>query len=234
MKKQNLKMFLSLLLLLFNVAACFAGTWSWYVSTQQINASSFQLQIYAHELDMSYRVYKYDDDVKSAINVTGQADALVLQEYDSVFEDHNDHTPIIIEFMMTGIDLGEDIPVYINTHCTNAIYNSRYISNIVELKFALINSITSSDPDDIYNDAVAHFQNVEGLTFVEGTTKNQDVVYTLDDYSEDILNGSLRLYIQLDYSVSLIHDNFSFSLSDITTTTFTNDLTMINCYTEGE
>ena len=225
MKHMKLKIFLATLITIFDLASCFAGTWAWFTAARTNDASQMAVQMYTHELDMSYRVYKYNDDVKSAINATGQADALVLQEYDSVFEDHNDHTPIIIEFMMTGMDLGEDIPVYINTHCTNNVYNSRYVSNIVELKFALINSITSSDPNDIYNDAVAHFQNVDGLTFVEGTTKNQDVVYTLDDYSEDILNGSLRLYIQLDYSVSLIHDNFSFSLSDITTTTFTNDLT---------
>jgi len=233
MKHTRLKIMTAALLALFDLASCFAGTLAWFTAAKTADASRMAVQMYTHELDMSYRVYKYDDDLKSAINATGQADALVLQEYDSVFENHNEHTPIIIEFAMTGMDLGENIPVYVTAHCTNATYDERYISNIVEFKFGLINSITSDDPDDIYTAAVSHFRNVDGLTFVDGETKSRNLVYTLDDYSEDIMGGSLRLYIQLDYAVDLIRDNFSFSLSDATTTTFYNDLTMIDCSTDA-
>lgn len=233
MKHSKFKMFLAAIMVAFNVLVCFAGAYAWFVAARRNDASQMQIQMYTHELDMSYKVYKYSDDDKSPIDATGQADALKLQEYDSVIKSRNSNTPIIIVFNLTGVSLGENIPVYINTHCTNTTTTARVLSNIIELKFAVINTITSSDPVDIYEEVVDYFTGVNGVAFKNNSIKSQDILYTLQNYSSSIVGGGLKLYIQLDYSEPLI-DAFEFSITDSTTTSFQNDLTMINCYTEDE
>lgn len=233
MKHFKLKIALITSITIFNLAICFAGAFAWFVAATRYGASQMQVQIYTHELDMSYRVYKYSDDEKSPIDATGQADALVLQEYDSVIKNRNENTSIIIEFIMSGMDLGENIPVYINTHCTDTTTTARVLSNIIELKFAVISTITSSNASDIYYEAISYFEYVDDVTFKNGNIKNQDIIYTLENYSSSIIDGTVKLFVQLDYSEPLI-DAFEFNITDATTTSFTNDLTMINCYTEEE
>lgn len=233
MKHTKLKTFLASILVAFNVLVCFAGAYAWFTAAKRNDASGMQIQMYTHELDMSYKVYKYSDDEKSPIDASSQVDALKLQEYDSVIKSRNTNTPVIIVFNITGMTLGENIPVYINTHCTNTTTTARVLSNIIELKFAVISSITSDSATTIYNSAVSYFESVNGVTFKNNNVKNQDILYTLNNYSSSIVGGSLKLYIQLDYSETLI-DAFEFSITDSTTTSFSNDLTMINCYTEEE
>ena len=232
MKHSGIKIMLATLVAIFNLAVCFAGAFAWYTATKVNNASNMQVQIYTHELDMSYRVYKYDDDLKEAINATGRQDALKLQEYDSVIKSRNVNTPIILEFMITGMDLGENIPLYINTHCENGTTTDRVLSNIVQLQFATINSITTANANEIYSQSVSYFDenSIPEITFKNGNNKTRDVVYNLTNYESSLLDGSLRIYIKLDYSISLI-DQFQFSITDATTTSFANDLTLINCYT---
>lgn len=232
MKNSNIKIALATMITIFDLTACFAGAYTWFTASKNTDASSMQVQMYTHELDMSYRVYKYDDDLKEAINATGRPDALSLQEYDSVIKSRNVNTPIILEFMITGMDLGENIPLYINTHCENNTTTDRVLSNIVQLQFATINSITTTDANEIYSQSVSYFDenSIPEITFKNGNTKTQDIVYNLTNYENSLLDGSLRIYIKLDYSISLI-DQFQFSITDATTTSFDNDLTLINCYT---
>ena len=235
MKHVKFKVALMTLMTVFNLAICFAGALAWFTAAKTNNASNMQVQMYTHELDMSYRVYKYSDDEKAIINATGRDDALSLQEYDSVFEFRNANTPIIIEFAITGMDLGENIPVYIDALCNAAstVYNAKLISNIIELKFGVFNSITSSDPTTIYNSALMYFNSIESIKFVSGTSKTTTVSYQLNNYASQLLDGSLRLYIKLDYSKTLIDTNFKpyFDFTDADTMTFDNDLTWIRCRT---
>lgn len=226
-------MFLATLLTIFNLAVCFSGTYAWFVAAQANSAENMQVQMYTHELDMSYRVYKYDDDQKGAINATGKSDALQLQKYDSVIKSRNVYTPIIIEFMITGMSLGEDIPVFVNTHCSNDTTDERVLSNIIQMKFAVIPTITSADPNDIYFEAVDEFDTMEPNLFIVNNTKRQDITYELSNYSESIVGGNLRLYILLDYHEGLI-DNFEFSYHDSQSTAFDNDLERIVCVTSDE
>ena len=228
MKHTKLKVFLATLLSIFNLAVCFAGTYAWFTAAKMNSAENMQVQMYTHELDMSYHVYKYNDDQKGAINATGQSDALKLQKYDSVIKSRNMYTPIIIEFMITGMSLGEDIPVFINTHCKNTTTTDRVLSNIIQMKFAIIPTITSSDPNDIYFDAISEFENIEPNLFIENSIKRQDITYELSNYSSSIVGGNLRLYILLDYHEGLI-DQFEFTYHDVQSTTFANDLERIVC-----
>ena len=233
MKRAKFKIALATALVLFDLFSCFAGTYAWFTAARTNEAASMQVQMYTHELDMSYRVYKYDDDLGAAINATGRPDALILKEYDSVIKSRNENMAIILEFNVTGMDLGENIPLHINTHCSNDTTTARVMSNIVKLQFAPIASITSYDANTIYSQSVSYFDEnaVPEVTFKDGDTKSQDVVYSLTNYTDSIVNGSLRIYIKLDYSTELI-DEFDFDITDVLTTSFANDLTLISCYTD--
>lgn len=229
MKHKNLKIICATVVAIFNLFVCFTGVWAWFVATHLNNASDFSVGIYTHELDMSYRVYKYSDDDKAIINATGYNDALTFQEYDSVLTERNINTAILIEFEISGMALHDNLPIYINSHCTNSSKTAKVISNIIFLQFDVIPSISSADPTTIYNQAVNHFESVEKNYFNQAT-KVTDIEYELDNYSSAVVNGGIRLYILLDYSSTLIN-NFEFTVGDAATTTFSNDLTRIDCYT---
>lgn len=148
MKNAKFKIFCAVSLALFNLMSSFLGTYAWYTSSDKIDAAGMQVQMYTHELDMSYKVYKYSEEEKGIINATNQRDALTLNEYDSVFKDRNGYTPIIIEFLLTGIALEDNLPISITTHCNNNTPSDKVTSNIIELKFGLP-SISSTSPETL-------------------------------------------------------------------------------------
>ena len=90
MKRKGLKIFLATTMCIFNLFVCFSCVLAWFYTSNRVGISTPQVEIYTHNLDMSYRVFKYSDDAKSGIEVTGQQDALELQKYDSVFRNHQD------------------------------------------------------------------------------------------------------------------------------------------------
>ena len=142
MRRKGLKIFLVTALCIFNLFVCFSSVYAWFASSKVDEVSGLQVQIYTHELDMNYRVFKYSDDDKAGIEVTHQPDALTLQRYDSVIKSRNVNTPIILEFLISGVALGENIPIDIVSHCTDATLTNKVISNIVKLQFA-------SDDDEL-------------------------------------------------------------------------------------
>lgn len=231
--KNRIKLVCATLFALFNLTTCFVGTYAWFVASQSANAAEMQVQMYTHELDMSYRVYKYDRDIMAPIDATGTEGALILPEYDSVIVSRNKNTALIIEFLVSGIALGENIPLTISAYCSNNSVSSRCISNIITLKFATINSITSYNAADIYTQATNYFADVNGNQFVNNGNKTQTITYALNNYTSELVSGALRLFVMIDYAPTLV-DSFEFSLDDATTTAFSNDLTSINCATSQE
>ena len=231
MKQRRIELFSVFLLFILSLSMCFVGTYAWFTAARLNDASGLQVQMYTHELDMSYRVYKYVDDAKEAVDVSGQPDALTLQEYDSVITSRNSDTALILDFNITGMSLNEDIPVLITTTCEDPRADSRMLSNIIKLQFANISTITSDNANDIYRQANAYFDSnhIEELTFKNGGSKVRSLEYLLDSY--DYTDGAVRLFIRIDYSPTLIEE-FSFSVSDASTTSFGNDLTMISCDVE--
>ena len=87
MRRLRTKLICALLLMAMNLATAFVGVYAWFVSNRQGDASGMRIQMYTHELDLSYRVYKYSDEVKGVIEATDMPDAFTLPEYDSVFTD---------------------------------------------------------------------------------------------------------------------------------------------------
>ena len=229
MKRKGLKTVLATIMCIFNLFVCFSGVLAWFVAAKNNQASGMQVQMYTHELDMSYRVYKWSEDEKAIINATGRNDALELRDYDSVITDRNHHLPIIIEFLVTGVALGDNIPLEISTECGDTTTTNHVLSNIISLKFGVF-TLNSSDAATIYNTATTNFTSIDEECFVDGNTKNQTISARIEGYSDSIVNGALTLYIQLDYSMELIH-SFTFDVTDSNTTTFTNDLVRINCST---
>ena len=229
MKRKGLKIFLATTMCIFSLFVCFSSVLAWFVSTPRNDASGMQVQMYTHELDMSYRVFKYSEDEKAGVEVTGQQNALELQKYDSIITSRNENTPIILEFLLNGVSLGENLPINITTSRSQSDASIQAISNIIKLQFAPL-EIDSNDASVIYDTAISYFRNQQDETiFEDGET---EVNYELTNYSSYITSAGLTLFIMLDYSKDLI-DNFrdNFDIMDSTTVAFMNDLKEIICTT---
>lgn len=229
MKRKGLKITFATIMCIFNLFVCFSGVLAWFTAAQRNSANGMQVQIMAHELDMAYRVFKYSDDEKAGVEFTGQQDALEMQKYDSVITSRNEHTPIILEFLLSGVSLGENLPINITTTRSQSDANAKFISNIIKLQFAPL-EINSDDGSVIYDTAVSYFRNqANEAIFEDGET---EVNYELTNYSSYLNSAGLTLFIMLDYSEELIEkfkDNFD--ITDSTTVAFTNDLLNIVCTT---
>lgn len=234
MKRKGLKILLATTMCIFNLFICFSGAFAWFISSYRNNTSGMQVQIYTHDLDMSYKVYKYLDDEKCGVEVTGQQDALTLQRYDSVIKSRNVNTPIVLEFLLSGVVLGENIPINIISQCTDATLTNKVISNIIKLQFAHID-VSSTTASGIYEEVVNYFknENIPEIQFKNGNVKDVEVTYTLENYASFLIGSNLKLYIMLDYSETLV-DSFTFDIQDIQTTNFLNDLTSIRCVTDED
>lgn len=231
MRHLRTKLICALLLMALNLATAFVGVYAWFVSGWRSDASGMRVQMYTHELDLSYRVYKYSDEVKGVIEATDFPDAFTLLEYDSVFTDRNDNTPIIVDFSLTGAALSAASPIYISADCTTQSPIAKALSNIIELKFALLEDVGSA-ASAIWSDAVDHFENAPGCRFKVGGNKDTSLEYTIDNYEGHVVGNTLRFFMQMNYADDLI-DEFDFDWTDSQTTVFSNDLTTISCSVEG-
>jgi len=229
MKRKGLKITLATVMCIFNLFVCFSGVFAWFTAAHRNEASGMQVQMEGHELDLSYRVFKYSDDYKAGVEVTARQDALEMQKYDSVITSRNEHTPIILEFLLTGASLGENLPINITTTRSQSNANAKYISNIIKLQLAPL-TINSDNPDTIYTTAISSLQSEPEVVFDAGEL---ETTYVLNNYSSYLTSAGLTLYIMMDYSEDLV-SNFTFDIHDTLTTSFQNDLLSISCITNEE
>lgn len=229
MTRKGLKITLATIMCIFNLFVCFSGVLAWFAAAHRNDASGMQVQMEGHELDLSYRVFKYSDDYKAGVEVTARQDALEMQKYDSVITSRNEHTPIIIEFLFTGATLGENLPINITTTRSQSNASAKYISNIIKLQLAPL-TINSDKPDTIYTTAISSLQNEPEIIFDAGEL---ETTYVLNNYSSYLTSAGLTLYIMMDYSEDLV-SNFTFDIHDTLTTSFQNDLLSISCITNEE
>lgn len=229
MKRKGLKIALATIACIFNLFVCFSGVLAWFAAAQRNTTGGMQVQIYTHDLDMSYRVFKYSDDEKAGVEVTGQQDALELQKYDSVITSRNENTPIILEFLLSGVSLGDNLPINVTVTRNQSSSTIQTISNIIKLQFAPL-EIDSDNDSVIYSTALNYFRNQQTETIFEDG--ELETTYILNNYSNYLTNSGLSLFIMIDYSEELI-DNFrdNFDITDSTTVAFSNDLLTIVCAT---
>ena len=223
--------FLAIFITLLDLITCAVQSFAWFTTANKVSVVGMQMRIEATRLDLTYDVYKYIDELKAPVNVTNEPDALTLTEYDSVILSRNVFTPIVIKF---EFNITASTPLCIDTYCTEEETDTNYLSNIVELKFAVVPNIADNASDsDIYYAVVDYFAtNISAETFKVGDIKNLELNYILTNYTQYINQGKLDLYIQLDYSETLISD-FTFDIENSDTTEFANDLSLIRCYVEN-
>ena len=226
MKRKGLKIFLSTIMCIFNLFICFTGAFAWFCAANRNDAQGMQVEIYTHELDLNYRVLKYIDDEKAAVDVTGQQDALILQDYDSVIKSRNENTPIILEFLLSGITLDGSTPINITSSLKNVV-GDYYLSDVVRLKFSPFN-VQSISANDVYHEVVGYFENVAEVTFRDGNNKVNEVNYILTNYSSYMTPYGLDLFIMIDYSETLV-DALDLSPLEMQSAVFVNDLSEISC-----
>jgi hypothetical protein len=223
-----LKKLASITMLLFNLVACIAATFAWFVAAKQNNTSGMQVQIDTYDLSITCNIYKYDDDIKAAVDATNDADAFSFRQYDSVFTSRNEKNSVILVFTITGTLVEALSPITVDVHCTDQTTTNRVTSNIFYVKQGLFN-ISENTANSIYNSATSSFENISESTFVNNSQKSQNVTFVVSNYANYVSRNALKVYIEMNYSETLA-GSFSYNLADLNTTSFSNDITRISCH----
>ena len=228
-KRSSFKIVLATIMTIFNLFVCFSGVIAWFAAARQNDASGMQVQILNTTLDMDYKVYKYNQATEQIEDYTHKSDEFDLITYDSILTERNNHTPIIVEFTISGSIVNDQLPVTLEVTCANDSLRDRYLSNIIGLRFSQINTITDADTiPEKYNKAINFFNGTSELIFepIDTNRKSTTIEYTETNYSAN----EIKLFMMLNYSQTLIESR-GFIVNDIMNelTPFVKDLREISC-----
>lgn len=215
MRKNNLKIIAATCMTIFNLAICFAATFAWFTAAKKLSGSDMTMQIEAHELRLSYELYKFDDSVKDIVEV----ESLNLNPYDTVIKERNKNNAIVIKAILESdfFTNNSTYDVELKIACTDNSYYTDSLSNITHFKFAPLTNI-----EDVYYDSVAGLQNVSPLKFLT-TVKQTEVTYIISN--APIVNNQIVIYGLFNYDEDLINARNIDITDEIPV--FTNDIEYI-------
>lgn len=213
--KKNLKIIATTIMTIFNLAVAFAATFAWFTAARKVNGSDITVQIEAHELNLDYEIYKFDDSIKDIIEI----DNLTLNPYDTVIRERNKTNAVVIKTTLSSnFFIGKSTyDINISLSCSATAANTDFLSNITHFKFAPLTNV-----EDVYYDTVNNLQNVAPLKFIT-TVKLTEVTYTISH--APIVDNQIIIYGLFNYDEDLI-DARNIDITD-EIPVFTNDIQYI-------
>lgn len=166
---------------------------AWFASNSNVEANGMAVSVEAMDgISLTaLRVIKYDVDnqemIVSQTDDPTSPDNLQLNSFDTVFEERQEYTSMILIATLTNTD---GSPFSVNINCIGSLLDDSKlagnISNIMEIKCALSSYLDSYNPDldpnnsDLYHQAKNFFENdaneANGDIIVENKFKNEQFV----------------------------------------------------------
>jgi len=215
----------------------FPDTFSWLGSNLDTTSNQMNIQIQDDTTAdiLEYKVYRYrieDGRVYSVVDDPTETNYMVMNQYDMVFTERNQYTPLIVK--MTVRKTGELFDTTVS--CTGDLYNNEgriinNLSNVVRIRCGmnsafdtLTESTSQSEIDEFYTTALAFFRNdskkvsvseniVDGKfsedVFVNysleyGNQKKNEMSFTLSSSSVQSSLDTVNIYLFIDYKPELM------------------------------
>ena len=185
---------------------------AWFSNNKNAAGTGLDITIEQNSISFDYINYYYDNENRTFEETTN----FDLRAYDMIITNRNIHTAIITKLIISGQAVAGQQNITFNFLCRDNQSNTMSLSNVVSFKIGLFN-ISSTTAEDIYLAVEENFKDIAENKFLN-TTKNIQISYTLSNYSDYVTNNQLIVYLQTDYSVSLMEQFNNLTTEDFETT----------------
>ena len=222
----------SAMVLLVAVSLVFAFiSFAWFSNNKDVGSTGWAIKSGGENIIFSKTAKLLKrDTLHGAMDVTDQAQ-LTLTEFDTVFEDRNVNTPMIIRTVISNLPVeeGEYLPFMMSISTLHPVSDgdwlverggrmvlADFLSNIVEVRCAAGTPEldAKTDDNDIYAGAVELLAGTSEQTFVTGLGGNYTKVNSLDflieNYESTVFMEDGRpcvvVYLEVNYNNALVFD----------------------------
>ena len=220
---------ISIVNLIFAIICCTVVVFAWFSMNKITNGNGMQIVLQQNDINIDYSVYKYKDN--NFYDATNTNDSFILNPYDTIIQERNIHTSIILKLVITGQAVLERDNIFLSINCSETNSDTMYLSNVVYFKFGLFN-IDSNDVETIYTTAESSFNQINNKYTFVGEEKETLIVYSISNYSNHIIDNSLTLFVEINYDEDLVEQLVLPSYEDFgTTIAYTPDIRQLVVYT---
>lgn len=200
------------------ITICFtAAAFAWFSTNKKVEGSSITIQVEKSSIVVNHTIYKYDTDEQEFV----ETNSFDLRPYDMVIRNRNEHSSLILKLEVLGKVIENEDDIILNFLCTDTSSNTRSLSNVTQFKIGLFNTTN-------INEIESAFENINAHQFLTNA-KVTNFTHTVTNYSSYITNGTLLIYVQIDYSDTLIEAFSDISASDLETSiNFNPDIYELN------
>ena len=184
---------------------------AWFSNNKNAAGTGLNITISQNTISTDYINYYYDNENK----IFEETTSFELRAYDMIITNRNIHTAIITKLTISGQAITENQNITFNFLCRDAQSNTMSLSNVIGFKIGLFD-ISSTAAEDIYLAAEENFTEINENKFLNNT-KTTQISYTLNNYSDYVVDNQLTVYLQTNYSATLIEQFNNLTAEDFET-----------------
>lgn len=166
---------ISLLCTFLILAVCILAfgnvTSAWFTKNRHLESQNQKIQIdNVGVLVEDYKVYRYDWSSNSVSDVTNTPNEYVLPQYDSIFKEKNERSPLLYEIHLSNVDPSvQTLMVTVECASTSTSPTSRLTSNIVYFKAAARRSVSIAQGVELTDSTAAGTKQSTAVSYFSGS-----------------------------------------------------------------